>query len=134
MGLFSSKSKSVSQSSTSYTDNSRNINVDLSSGDLASSGGKNIVAGGDVNVAGLSDDLATEIFGRIENAWTGAAEWVSVALNDQRNVLQKSNSDTVQALQAAYNSEQATITGFKSYALYALFGFVAWAYLTKGRK
>lgn len=130
MGLFSSKSKSVSQSTTSYADYSRNINVDLSSGDLASSGGKNIVAGGDVNIDGLSEDLAQQIFGVMDNTYKTAAEWVTKAVG----TVNTQNEKTVAAIQQAYNSETATLTGFKSYAMYALFGFVAWAYLTKGRK
>lgn len=130
MGLFSSKSKSSSSSTTSYTDNSRNINVDLSSGDLASSGGKNIVAGGDVNIDGLSEDLATQIFGVMDNTYKTAAEWVTKAVG----TVNTQNEKTVAAIQQAYNSETATLSGFKSYAMYALFGFVAWAYLTKGRK
>lgn len=128
MGLFSSKSSS--KSSTSYTDTSRNINVDLSSGDLASSGGKNIVAGGDVNIDGLSEDLAQQIFGVMDNTYKTAAEWVTKAVG----TVNTQNEKTVAAIQQAYNSETATLSGFKSYAMYALFGFVAWAYLTKGRK
>ena len=42
------------------------------------------------------------------------------------------NEKNIIALQTAYNSEQATISSFKTYALYALIGFVAWAYF--GRK
>ena len=129
MGLFSSKSKSVSTSSTSYTDTSRNINVDLSSGDLSESGGKNIIAGGDVNIDGITEDLASQIFGVIQDAYTGATDWVTNALAVQS----QSNDKNMAALAAAYNSEQATISSFKSYALYALFGWVAWVYLVRKR-
>ena len=128
MGLLSSKSSS--KSSTSYADYSRNINVDLSSGDLASSGGKNIVAGGDVNVDGLSEDLAQQIFGVMENTYKSAVSWVTAAVGTANT----QNEKTVAAIQQAYNKETSTLEGLKSYALYALFGFVAWAYLTKGRK
>ena len=128
MGLFSSKSKSVSTSTTKYEDTSTNISVDLSTGDLATGGGRNVVAGGDVVFEGISEDLAAQIFGVIQDAYSGATDWVTNALAQQS----QANDKAVAALQTAYNSEQATISSFKSYALYALFGWVAWVYL--GRK
>ncbi len=130
MGLVSSKSKS--SSSTSYTDNSINMDVDLSGGDLSSGATKNIVAGGNVTVDGLSEDLASQIFGVVQDAYNVATDWVTKALGDQQQTLLTSQSETVKSLQTAYNSEQATISSFKTYALYALIGFVAWAYF--GRK
>jgi len=130
MGLFSSKSKS--SSTTSYVDQSTNMNVDLSSGDLTGGATKNIIAGGSVNIDGLSEDLATQIFGVVQGAYSDATDWVTEALYNQKDALLNSQSETVNALQTAYNSEQATISSFKTYALYALIGFVAWAYF--GRK
>lgn len=132
MGLFSSKSKSVSTSTTNYNDTSRNLSVDLSGGDLSTGASKNIIATGDVNIDGLSEDLASEIFGVVQNAWEGAADWVTQALGNQKEALQASSTQTVEALQTAYNSEQATISSFKTYALYGVIAFVAWAYF--GRK
>ena len=126
MGLFSSKSKS--SSTTSYTDNSTNMEVDLSGGDLSTGATKNIVAGGNVNIDGLSEDLASQIFGVVQNAYNDAADWVTTALGETND----NNEKNILALQTAYNSEQATISSFKTYALYALIGFVAWAYF--GRK
>ena len=126
MGLFSSKSKS--SSTTSYTDNSTNMEVDLSSGDLSAGATKNIVAGGNVTIDGLSEDLASQIFGVVQNAYNEAADWVTTALGETND----NNEKNILALQTAYNSEQATISSFKTYALYALIGFVAWAYF--GRK
>lgn len=126
MGLFSSKSKS--SSTTSYTDNSTNMEVDLSGGDLSTGATKNIVAGGNVNIDGLSEDLASQIFGVVQNAYNEAADWVTKALGETND----NNEKNILALQTAYNSEQATISSFKTYALYALIGFVAWAYF--GRK
>lgn len=128
MGLFSSKSSS--KSTTSYTDNSRNLSVDLSGGDLSSGAKNNIVATGDVYYTGLTDDLASEIFKSIDEAYKVGAEWVTKAVG----TVNTQNEKTVAAIQQAYNSETATLSSFKSYAMYALFGFVAWAYLTKGRK
>lgn len=126
MGLFSSKSKS--SSTTSYTDNSTNMEVDLSGGDLSTGATKNIVAGGNVTIDGLSEDLASQIFGVVQNAYDSAADWVTTALGQTND----NNEKNIVALQTAYNSEQATISSFKTYALYALIGFVAWAYF--GRK
>lgn len=126
MGLFSSKSKS--SSSTSYTDNSTNMEVDLSGGDLSTGATKNIVAGGNVTIDGLSEDLASQIFGVVQTAYDSASNWVTTALGQTND----NNEKNIIALQTAYNSEQATISSFKTYALYALIGFVAWAYF--GRK
>lgn len=128
MGLFSSKSKSVSTSSTKYEDKSTNVNVDLSTGDLSSAGGKNIIAGGNVQIDGITEDLASQIFGVIQDAYKGATDWVTNALAAQS----QANDKNVAALAAAYNSEEATASSLKSYALYALFGWVAWVYF--GRK
>lgn len=125
MGLFSSKSKS--SSTTSYTDNSTNMEVDLSSGDLSAGATKNIVAGGNVTIDGLSEDLASQIFGVVQNAYNEAADWVTTALGETND----NNEKNILALQTAYNSEQATISSFKTYALYALIGFVAWAYFER---
>lgn len=132
MGLFSSKSKSVSTSTTNYNDSSRNLSVDLSGGDLSTGASKNIIATGDVNIDGLSEDMASQIFGVVQDAYKLSTDWVNQALGNQQKALQDSNTQTVQALQTAYNSEQATISSFKTYALYGLFAFVAWAYF--GRK
>lgn len=153
MGLFSSKSKSSSSSKTTYTDNSKKINVDLSKGDsLAGGAGENqtIVAGGNVTYNGMSDSLAKSIFGTLTNTvkqtFETSLNWVSDAigkqneetkqyLKDQSETVDQfmetqraANTQTVQALQMAYNSEQATITSLKSYALYGMIAFVAWAY------
>lgn len=130
MGLFSSKSKS--SSSTSYVDNSTNMQVDLSGGDLSTGASKNIIAGGNISIDGLSEDLASQIFGVVQGAYDGATNWVTEALYNQKEALQSTHTETVNALQNAYNSEQATISSFKTYALYGLIGFVAWAYF--GRK
>lgn len=126
MGLFSSKSKSTS--TTSYTDKSTNLQVDLSGGDLSTGASKNIVAGGNVQIDGLSEDLASQIFGVIQGAYNSATDWVTNAIGETN----ANNEKNIVALQTAYNSEQATISSFKTYALYALIGFVAWAYF--GRK
>ena len=126
MGLFSSKSKSTS--TTSYNDNSTNLSVDLSGGDLSTGATKNIVAGGNVNIDGLSEDMASQIFGVMQDTYTTAAGWVSEAIGKTNT----NNEKTIQAIQQAYNSEQASASSLKTYALYALFGFVAWAYF--GRK
>lgn len=128
MGLLSSKSKSYS--ATSYRDDSINLAVDMSSGDLSSGASKNIIAAGDVNIDGLSEDLASQIFGALNDTYNTAISWVSSAVGS----VNSQNEKTVAAIQQAYNKETSTLEGLKSYALYILFGFVAWAYLTKGRK
>lgn len=127
MGLFSSRSKS--SSTTSYNDNSTNLEVDLSGGDLSSGASKNIIAGGDLQIDGLSEDMASQIFGVIQEAYRGATDWVNTAIGTTN----ANNAKAVAAIQQAYNSEQASASSLKTFALYALVGFIAWAYFGKGK-
>lgn len=105
------------------------MEVDLSGGDLSTGATKNIVAGGNVSIDGLSEDMASQIFGVIQGAYQGAADWVNNAIGTTN----ANNAKTVAAIQQAYNSEQATASSLKTFALYALVGFVAWAYFGKGK-
>lgn len=144
MGLFGGSSKSSSK--TSYTDNSSNLSVDLSSGDLGGSD-NNIVSQGNVNidnrVTGITENLAKQIFGVMSDTFNSSLNWVERAIgktNEQtqqtlgyvQNSITKSNQALTQSLETAYNSEQATISSMKTYAFYGLLAFVAWAYF--GRK
>ena len=138
MGLFSSKSKSVA--STSYSDSSTNMSVDFSTGDLSSGSDKNIIAGGNINYAGLSEDLASQVFGTVTDAFKTSLNWVSDAIGatqDQTKstleFVQQNNAQTSAQLQAAYNSEQATLSSLKTYAFYGLLAWVTWVYF-KGAK
>lgn len=137
MGLFSSSSKSSSK--TYYTDNSKNISADFSTGELGGEGARNnIVATGDVYYAGMSDDLATEFMTQVN---AGADRVVDAGLqlyNDTFGWVQETIGSVAQqtdrvtsALANAYNSEQATHSAFKTYALYGLAGFIAWVYFVK---
>ena len=109
---------------TKYTDNSLNMNVDLSGGDLSSGAQKNIVAGGDVNVDGMSEDLANTIFSSVDKLYGDALNFVKSAIGTQ----QENTKQATTAIETAYNSTQATINNFKTYALYAVIGFIAWSY------
>lgn len=135
MGLFSSKSKSTA--TTTYTDSSTNQN--FGTGDFLASD-KNNVAGGDIYNQGLSEDMVSNIFsgvneqtktllGNVDKLYSGALTWVEKAIGTQSENL----SQQTAALASAYNSEQATYSSFKTYALYALIGFIAWAYISKTR-
>lgn len=126
MGLFGGSSKS--SSTTNYHDNSKNVNADFSSGDLAGGASKNIVAGGDVYQEGISEDLFATIFDKVNASYDKALNWVSNSIGTQ----QANVNQVTQALTNAYNSEQATVSSFKTYALYGLVGFIAWAYI-KGK-
>ena len=150
MGLFGGSSKSSSKSTTTYTDNSRNLNVDLSKGDTLAGGGgdsQTMVAGGNLNYQynydGMSEDLAEKIFGVMTNTFKTSLDWVSNAIgktNTQtektldfvQNTVSSNNQQLTSSLAQAYNSEQATISSMKTYAFYGLLAFVAWAYF--GRK
>ena len=136
MGLFSSKSSS--SSTTSYADNSMNMSVDLSSGDLGAGAADNFVAGGDVYYAGLSEDLASQVFGTISKAFEKSLDWVSDAIGTNQKqtaefVTSAVNSNA-QQLQAAYNSEQATISSLKTYAFYAFMAWAFWVYFAGSKK
>lgn len=147
MGLFSSKSSS--RSTTNYYDYSRNMSVDLSSGELGGGSDNNIIATGDVYYAGLSDNLANNFLNAVN---TSTDKLIDGSLELTEIVLQEGNTlfnntfgwiqDTIggvaqqtdritSALANAYNSEQATHSAFKTYALYGLVGFIAWAYFVK---
>lgn len=115
---------------TRYTDESQNLNLDLSQGDLSTSE-KNIIAGGNLNVDGLSEDLASQIFGVVQGAYKDAQGFVERAIGQTDNRAQQTAETITTSLKEAYNSEQATINSFKTYALYAVVAFIAWAYLKK---
>ena len=135
MGLFSSKSSSTS--TTRYEDSS--TNEQLTSGDMLASE-KNIISGGDVYQSGVSEDMINNIFSGIneniknilqssEDTYKQAFGFVSSSIGKQSDNVAQVTS----ALGQAYNSEQSTLMSFKSYALYVLIGFIAWAYFTRKR-
>lgn len=147
MGIFSSKSKS--SSTTNYYDNSRNLSVDLSSGELGGGSDNNIVATGDVYYAGMSDNLANNFLNAVNSSTDilidGSIDLTKEVLN-QGNALFNDTFKWIQdtiggvaqqtdritsALSNAYNSEQATHSAFKTYALYGLAGFIAYIYFVK---
>lgn len=166
MGLFSSKSKSTS--TTNVYDQSQNFALEFSGGELGGSADKNIVAGGNVTVTGLPEDIAGMLISGINNTTDkfvdgsvdlisqankttntlidGSLELVDSVLNQSNNLFndtfkwiqntigssQQQTAQVTSALANAYNSEQATHSAFKTYALYGLIGFIAWAYF--GRK
>ena len=80
--------------------------------------------GGDVNVDGMSEDLANTIFSGVDRLYGNALNFVQSAVGTQQQNTQQATT----ALQNAYNSTQASINNFKTYALYATIGFIAWAY------
>ena len=147
MGIFSSKSKS--SSTTNYYDNSRNLSVDSSSGELGGGSDNNIVATGDVYYAGMSDNLANNFLNAVNSSTDilidGSIDLTKEVLN-QGNALFNDTFKWIQdtiggvaqqtdritsALSNAYNSEQATHSAFKTYALYGLAGFIAYIYFVK---
>ncbi len=209
MGLFSSSSKS--SSTTNLNDNSQNFAIDFGGGELGGGSDKNMIAGGNITVDGLSEDTANALISAItqtnntfvdgsldlmaENnkatntlidgaydlmtqsnkiAGTfvdGSLDFVNEAgkttndlidgtiditkqltnsttslinaVLDQSNNLfndtfkwiqetigssQQQTELVTSSLAQAYNSEQATNSAVKTYALYALIGFVTWVY------
>lgn len=158
MGLFSSKSSS--RSTTNYYDYSRNMSVDLSSGELGGGSDNNIVATGDVYYAGMSDNLANNFLNAVNSSTdsliNGTAKMtdklIDGSINLTKEVLDQGNAlfndtfkwiqNTIGSAQAqtelvssqlaqAYNSEQATHSAIKTYSLYGLIGFLGYIYFVK---
>lgn len=117
--------------STSYTDESTNMNVDLSGGDLATGANRNIVAGGNVTYQGLTDELANQVIGAVKDAYSGASNFIQSAIGHADNRTQNQVEFVASSLKEAYSSEKSTLESLKSYAIYAVIGLVAWAYLKK---
>ena len=115
---------------TQYRDDSVNMNTDFG-GDL-STANRNIVAGGAVSIQGVTEDLAKEVFGAIQNAYSGATNFVQTAIGQADNRTQSQVELVASSLKEAYNSEASTISSFKTYAIYAVIGLIAWAYLKRG--
>lgn len=63
MGLFSSKSKSTS--TTNVYDQSQNFAIDFGGGELGGGSDKNMIAGGNITVDGLSEDTANALISAI---------------------------------------------------------------------
>lgn len=131
---------SFALASTKYYDQSKNQNlqVDLSSGDLSSGANRNIVAGGNVSYQGLTDELANNVIGAVKDAYTGATNFIkdAIAQADNRTEstvesMTKNFENATQSIKEAYSSEKSTLESFKSYAIYGLIAFVAWAYFRK---
>lgn len=114
---------------TQYTDKS--INADLSSGDLSSGANRNIIAGGSVSYQGLTDELAGQVIGAVQDAYTGATNFIQSAIGQADNRAQNQVEIVASSLKEAYSSEKSTLESLKSYAIYAVIGLIAWAYLKK---
>ena len=118
---------------TQYSDTSKKVNADLSSGDLSTGATRNVIAGGNVSVDGMSEELAKEVMSTVKDAYTGATNFIKNAIENSETKsdarTEKTLATVTQSLKEAYNSEQATISGYKTYALYGVIAFIAWAYL-----
>ena len=89
----------------------------------------------------MSDNLATEFMTQVN---AGADRVIDAGLqlyNDTFSWVQETIGSVAQqtdrvtsALANAYNSEQATHSAFKTYALYGLIGFLGWAYFVKRKE
>lgn len=124
MGLFGGSSKS--KSTQNVTDNS--ITADLSSGDLGGSK-NNIIAGGNVTYAGLSEDLANSLFGSIKDMYSTTYDFVSDAISSER----RQTDNTVSAVSSAYNTGKSTWDSLQPFAIYALIAVVIVSYFRGGK-
>ena len=116
---------------TQHHDNSVNMNADFGGGDLSTGAQKNIVAGGAVTIDGLSEDLASKVLIAVQEAYTGATNFVQSAIGNADNRTQSQVELVTSSLKEAYSSEKSTLESLKSYAIYAVIGFIAWAYFRK---
>lgn len=116
---------------TQHRDESINMNADFGGGDLSTGAQKNIVAGGAVTIDGLSEDLAGQVLTAVQNAYTGATNFIQSAIGQNEKSGQKQIELMVSSLKEAYSGEKTTLESLKSYAIYAVIGFIAWAYFRK---
>lgn len=72
--------------------------------------------------------LINAILGQSNNLFNDTFKWIQETIGSS----QQQTEFVTSSLAQAYNSEQATNSAFKTYALYGLIGFVAWVYW--GRK
>ena len=82
----------------------------------------------------MVSNIFSGVNAQVETILAGADKFYNKALGFVSEAVgtQSSNvAQTTSALAQAYNSEQATISSFKTYALYGLIGFVAWVYFSK---
>ena len=126
MSLFGGSSKS--QSTTSYSDASTNVNQTADTGDFLASTG-NSVAGGDIYNTGLSETMVGSIFDGINEIYGTALNFVSKSIGTQSETIAQASS----SLSQAYNSEAASLSQFKTYAVYGLIGWLAFVYFSKKR-
>lgn len=112
-------------------DESINLNADFGGGDLSTGAQKNIVAGGAVTIDGLSEDLAGQVLTAVKDAYTGATNFIQSAIGQNEKSAQKQVELVASSLKEAYSGEKSTLESLKSYAIYAVIGFIAWAYFRK---
>ena len=131
MGLFSSKSKSSSKTTTTYTDKSTDINNAASLG-AAAMNNTVVGAGGSYiyNEQGLTGDNLKTVLGTAENLYNKNESILSQTFNKAVDSVQSSAAKAIDTTAAAYaesdNELRNTIDGLRPIAMYAMFAAIAY--------
>lgn len=136
MGLFSSKSKSVSQTTTTYTDNSRNTENAASIGALSSN---NTVLGADATYIeqGMTGENLNAVLGTVQNLNESTQSVLSQTFDKMVGTVQKSAETAINTTAEAYAESddelRRTIDGLRPIAMYAMFAAIAY-FIFRGSK
>ncbi len=129
MGLFSSKSKSSSSTTTNYADNSTDINNAATIGAL-SSANKVLGAGSSYVEQGITGENLEYVLGTVENLNNDNSSLLSQTFDKAVYSVQKSAEKAMDTTAQAYaesdNELRNTIDGLRPIAMYAMFAAVAY--------
>lgn len=129
MGLFSSKSKSISSTTTNYTDNSRNTENVTTLGALAHD---NRVLGADATYIeqGLTGDNLNSVLGTVETLNNSTQSVLSQTFDKMVTGVQSSAEKAIETTAQAYAESddelRRTIDGLRPIAMYAMFAAIAY--------
>lgn len=129
MGLFSSKSKSSSSTTTNYADNSTDINNAATLGALSRSN-KVLGAGSSYVEQGITGENLENVLGTVENLNNENSSLLSQTFDKAVYSVQKSAEKAMDTTAQAYaesdNELRNTIDGLRPIAMYAMFAAIAY--------
>lgn len=129
MGLFSSKSKSSSSTTTNYADNSTDINNAATLGALSRSN-KVLGAGSSYVEQGITGENLEYVLGTVENLNNDNSSLLSQTFDKAVYSVQKSAEKAMDTTAQAYaesdNELRNTIDGLRPIAMYAMFAAIAY--------
>ena len=132
MGLFSSKSKSVSQTTTTYTDQSRNTENAANLGALARD---NVVLGADATYVeqGMTGENLNAVLGTLENTQSVLSQTFDKMVGSVQKSAETAINTTAEAYAESDDELRRTIDGLRPIAMYAMFAAIAY-FIFRGSK